>query len=63
MSEVNLHILSNVSEPGSHLRCCATRNKSCRNFDLFISYPLMFLDKINTVHLLVMHGTAWRAKF
>ena len=38
------------------MRCCTTRSKSSCYFDLFIGYPLMFLDSILELFLLVMQG-------
>ena len=51
-------IILNVSESGSHLRCCTmTHSKSSCNLNLFINYPLMFWDSIFELFLLVMQGT------
>ena len=57
MTELGPNMFFNVSESGSHLRCCATRDKSSSNSDLFIRYQLMFLESSLELLLLVMHGT------
>ena len=56
MTEVSLDIIFNVSESGSHLRCCGTRNKTNCSFDLYSSYPLMFLDSFFELLLLGTQG-------
>ena len=57
MTEMRLNIIVNVSESGSHWRCCTTRSKNSFNFNMFISYPLMFLDSIFELFQLTMQGT------
>ena len=61
MPEIRLNIILNVSESGSHLRCCTVRCKSSSNFNLFISYPLMFLSSIYELLLLVLQGIVYFA--
>ena len=42
MNEIRLNMILDVSESGSHPRC-TTRSKSSCIFNLFMSYPLIFL--------------------
>ena len=53
MTELSVNSFLRVS-----MRCCSTRSLSSCHFDLFINYPLMFLDGIFGLPLLVMQVTA-----
>ena len=52
MTELSVNNFLRVS-----MRCCATRSLSSCHPDLFMNYPLMFLDSIFELPLLVMQGT------